>query len=413
MISKPLDAITKADIDALVADGVAEGRALDYKGALPGNSDEDKREFLADVSSMANASGGDILFGVSEAKDASGKNTGLPESAAGLRDVNQDAEMLRLESIIRDGIAPRLPAVQPRFIGGFADGPVLLVRVRQSWAQPHTVTYKNWSRFFSRNSAGKYQLDVGEIRAAFAVSEAFPERVRQFRLDRLARIVAGETPVEIDSSVRDYLGDQSAVWEGSGRFVLHLFPASAAEPGANVDIVQASEHWRELEPIAQGGNGYRYNFDGWLNFGPQGSRGGRTGYTQLFRNGAIEAVDASLLRPNGPTAGTEIPPIYEHRVIQAVKAYVGVLGTLGVTPPVFVMLTVLGARGYEITAESAKAWGGGVPIDRETLVVPEALLDDFTSDVALTLRPMFDAIWQAAGWPRSLNYNDDGKWVGR
>ena len=29
------------------------------------------------------------------------------------------------------------------------------------------VTYKGTSRFFARNSAGKYQLDVQEIRAAF------------------------------------------------------------------------------------------------------------------------------------------------------------------------------------------------------------------------------------------------------
>ena len=66
MIPKRFDEITKADIDALVANGVAEGRTLDYKRTLPGGKDDEKREFLADVSSFANAAGGDIIFGVEE-----------------------------------------------------------------------------------------------------------------------------------------------------------------------------------------------------------------------------------------------------------------------------------------------------------------------------------------------------------
>jgi len=33
------------------------------------------------------------------------------------------------------------------------------------------VVFKQLSRFYSRSSAGKHRLDVGEIRAAFALSE--------------------------------------------------------------------------------------------------------------------------------------------------------------------------------------------------------------------------------------------------
>ena len=31
------------------------------------------------------------------------------------------------------------------------------------------TTFKNASKFYARNSAGKYQLDVGELRTAFIV----------------------------------------------------------------------------------------------------------------------------------------------------------------------------------------------------------------------------------------------------
>ena len=108
MIQLPLNQITKEAIEELVDNKVQEGRTLEYKQELPGNSDGDKKEFLADVSSFANAAGGDILYGVTEERDAEGKPTGYPEVAEGLPVSNIDAERLRLESIIRNGIDPRI-----------------------------------------------------------------------------------------------------------------------------------------------------------------------------------------------------------------------------------------------------------------------------------------------------------------
>jgi len=42
--------------------------------------------------------------------------------------------------------------------------------------------------------------------------------------------------------------------------------------------------------------------------------------------------------------------------------------------------------------------------------LPEVILENYPSDIALTLKPTFDAIWNAAGWPASLNYDDQGEW---
>ncbi len=100
MINKPFDLINKTEVLNLISNEVREGRMLDYKETLPGGSDSDKTEFLADVSSFANAAGGHILYGIREKRD-NGKPTGIPESAEGLEGVNVDSEILRLESIIR------------------------------------------------------------------------------------------------------------------------------------------------------------------------------------------------------------------------------------------------------------------------------------------------------------------------
>ncbi len=55
-----------------------EGKIIEYKEALPGDSDKDKREFLADVSSFANTAGGVLYLGIREDSGVPVELTGLP-----------------------------------------------------------------------------------------------------------------------------------------------------------------------------------------------------------------------------------------------------------------------------------------------------------------------------------------------
>lgn len=120
MINKPFDQIDKVEILNLVSSELREGRTLAYKETLPGGSDTEKTEFMADVSSFANAAGGYILYGIRERRDGDGKPTGVPESADGLEGINADSEILRLESSIRTGLAPRVPGVRAKAVEGFS-----------------------------------------------------------------------------------------------------------------------------------------------------------------------------------------------------------------------------------------------------------------------------------------------------
>src|SRR4051812_41318824 len=99
MIPKPLSQVSERDIQALVGQ-VSEGRTLDFKRDLPGGSDADKKEFLADVSSFANTNGGDLILGVDEKAGVASKIVGVSAS-------DVDAETLRLEQIILSGLDPR------------------------------------------------------------------------------------------------------------------------------------------------------------------------------------------------------------------------------------------------------------------------------------------------------------------
>lgn len=106
---KPIDSITENDLQTLIDNKVPETKTIEYKESLPKNSDSDKKEFLADVSSFANASGGHLIFGIRE-------SSGLPSELCGMEITNADAEIRRLENIIRDGLEPRISGLQTRAV---------------------------------------------------------------------------------------------------------------------------------------------------------------------------------------------------------------------------------------------------------------------------------------------------------
>lgn len=391
MINKRFEAINKTDIEALILNEVAESRTLEYKEKLPGNSDDEKKEFLSDVSAFANASGGDILYGISEQRNSDGKSTGLPEEAKGLSDINSDAEIRRLDNILRDGIEPRMPGVQIKAVDGFADGAAIVVRVPKSWNSPHMVTFKNLSRFFARNSAGKYQLDVAEIRSTFIASESLAERIRDFRSDRIAKIIADETPVML---------------EPHPKIVLHVLPIESFSSNITIDL-NSVDRASSLQPMYSHGFNRRYNFDGLLTYSPS-QESIAYSYAQIFRNGSIEAVEAYLLGILGEKK--LIPSLgYEEEVIKALQSYLALQRQLELRPPILVMLSLLGVKGCMMGVDSLRN-RQRVPIDRDVLLIPEAFVEDLTAQASDILRPAFDAVWQSAGWERSFNYDENGNW---
>lgn len=383
--NKQLADISEADLQALIEDEVPEGKEIEYKEQLPGNSPDEKKEFLADVSSFANCMGGDLLFGIRDERDEQRRPTGTPSALVGVGVANLDAEKLRLENLIRDGVEPRIVGLTIRPVALANSGQVIVVRIPKSWISPHMVTYQGSSKFFSRNSAGKYQLDVSEIRSAFLSTEAIGQRLRNFRADRLAQIESNQGPV---------------VLPDTAKIVLHLVPFQAFEVGVQFDLSQLANEPTKLRHIYQGSShSHRYNFDGVLGYCQQS-------YLQVFRNGIIEAVDLFLLseaRNQRYIPGAD----YERYLIQAVRHYLGLQQELGVDPPLALMLTLLGVKGYKMGVEWRLPEGGAQPIDRDQLIVPEVLIKEYSPDTAQLLRPCFDQISNAAGFPRSMNYNEN------
>jgi predicted HTH transcriptional regulator len=186
VVQRSLHQIHETDLQALIDNGVPEKKTIEYKSALPGRTDQDKKEFLADVSSFANTSGGDLIFGMEE-------DSGKPTKLVGIATNDLGIEKERLENLIRAGLDPRIRYDLAEVI--CAPGSIVIVRIEQSWVRPHRVILGGHDKFYGRNSTGKYPLDVGELRAAFTASESLYERIRAFRTDRIIAVSNEDTPV--------------------------------------------------------------------------------------------------------------------------------------------------------------------------------------------------------------------------
>lgn len=97
--------INETALQELVANGVLESKVLEFKADLQVITDEQKREFLSDVTALGNSDGGDIVFGMRAEK-------GVAKELVGLRNFVPDDRIGQLENLLRDFVQPRLMGLQ-------------------------------------------------------------------------------------------------------------------------------------------------------------------------------------------------------------------------------------------------------------------------------------------------------------
>jgi hypothetical protein len=384
MIAKNLADIVAADIEALVTNAASESTTLEFKRDLPGGGDEAKREFLADTSALANSAGGDILFGIDEQEGAAATITGI-----GITDT--DAELLRLGNILNSGLEPRI-RYSPLVIQ-CASGSVLLLRIEKSWNGPHRVIYRGYDRFFGRTATGKYPLDVQQLRRAFVENNTVAERLRAFRAERMASIIANMTPVAMDAGPK---------------FVFHLFPFEAFSSEPQYDVNQQLPI-NDFRPLSGGGWGHRLTLEGKLVSATQ-SVGASASYMHLYRNGVIELVDAWLLSrvlPN--TTQRFIPAAYfEQYIFEGAERGIRLLQQIGANGPIAIAVTLTNTKGMVIGVDSWRYETQQSPVLNDHLFLPEAILTELKTPIFPVVKPLIDLVWNACGMPSSLHFDADG-----
>jgi hypothetical protein len=387
-----IDSISETNLQQLVDNQIPEDKHLEFKRDLCMESDKQKLELFCDITAMANTDGGDIVYGL-------GAKPGYADDLTGLKNFIEDDSKLKIENLLRDFVQPRLRGVQFKVVRLQNENHALIIRIRQSFSAPHMVRHKGQTRFCGRNAAGKYDLDVQELRSAFLENETFGERLKEFRLDRVNKLISGTWPTPLTCK---------------HLVVLHILPVSGT---------QHSEHYAAedfnrinsqdcLMPIGASGWGLRYNFDGAICLGAA-VQSQTPSYIQLFRSGHIEIVSSTILNPDfswtpKKTKDLDIPNLrFEEVMIESFDRSQNALRKLEIHPPYAVSISLLHVRGYRMF-RGARFFDEGESIDRDHLLTNETLVESHDIPGEVALKPLFDQIWNACGYERSMNYNIDG-----
>lgn len=388
LLDKPLGSITSEDILYLKNNRIQESKTLEYKRELPGNTDNDKKEFLADVTAFANTYGGIIIYGIEEEKDDQNKNSGIPKEIVGLNNINTDYEKQRLENILRDGVDPRLSNVMFKDID-INGHLVLLINIPRSLVAPHIIWFQKSSRFYCRTNTGKYQMDVREIRQAFLQTDEWERRADNFRRNRI-----------MDVRALKFISNLHI----QGSFFIHIIPLGSRE--TNIDFNKHHEKLSTLlRPYFYLNYDNRFNLDGLFVFGNRQQGGTKIceSYIQYFRNGGIEIFTSNLdYRSESPITldGSK----FMNFVIENIKTYFSYTSNLGVEAPIVVYISYFDSRDVRLTSSTPIVSGKYIEypdynqFDRDEILLPGIYVEDTNADVLQFLRPAFDAFWQAAGW---------------
>lgn len=393
------DQLAEADLRELFDEQVPESLRLDYKRDLYTATDAGKKEFLKDVSAFANANGGHLIIGMDE---AGGIPTGIPGVPG-----NPDTLVQQLEQSTRTAIDPSIQGIRIKAVPLAAGDQCLVLRIPKSWRPPHRVSFQGWNKFWIRNAAGAHEASMMELRSLFSEDADAGKFVRAFRDERVAIIAAGEElPPLVDG----------------GRLILHIVPFSAMHGLTPVEPAAAHAYYlqqqRAFVPIQAQAYGPGFNLEGFIvrRAGAQNN-----GYTQVFRSGAVEATKAPIIHRDqrqvnaGDNVRQFVGAGIEGYVLGSLVAYLSGLRNLGVTPPLAVMLTLEGVQNAAYGTQSDVFIDAAPPdFGRNVVKLPVCIIEDYgtAEDIKRAVRPMIDALWNAAGHEKAATYNDNGIWIG-
>lgn len=394
MLPSKLDDVTLADLQQLVTDALPESKVIEYKKAFyvlnhadPDEKRKQHEELLKDVSCFANSIGGDVIIGV-EAKD------GVPTDVCGFTHPNPDGLKLQLTEILQQHLEPRISAsmaVVPHSTGRI----VLVIRVHQSTIAPHRVVYqKQPGQFWARSDANAYRMDVSEIRRAFAGSKSLADEITKYRNDRISAIESSHTPVPLAKAPT---------------IACHLIPTESFSSAVDHSISEIATQFHDLHPLRASRAVYSVpKLDGYVTC-DNPAVPPVAGYVQVFRNGVIEVVNAYDNVFHDVRDSEKKHPAFstyqEFELIQRLPSYIKALTNLGTQPPLWFYMSLLGFRGVRVFGDH----NPGLPFDRDRIDLPKVEIKALQGlDFATVLKPVFDALWNAAGHERCFDYTVNG-----
>lgn len=389
MLPLTLPQLTEAFLAQVCEEQWPETQTLEFKAILPLNDEDARQEFRKDVCALANADGGDLVFGISE-------KVGRANAILAINGVNADATNRRLQQILESKVEPRIHGIQfhacPIATGGF----VLVLRIPSSYEGPHRFGPIAEHRFPIRNDTSTTDMTYDQLRNTFGRESTLLEKAAQFRARRVSRIASGQTPRKLAAGVI---------------MAVHIVPMCGLAGRANVDVAGIAASFDMLRFETDSSWKRNANLDGVVMY-PYEDPNGEDCYSQIFRNGCFEIVKNVKYDPQPGTGPAWVMGqwIGEH-LKSGFQAYLTAASKMEIQGPIVLSLSLIGTAGTTLTLGSRSSTNR--PIVEDQLDIPEVLIDGTSQDLDLDkiTRPIMDVLYQCYGRNNCDFYDVNGKWT--
>jgi hypothetical protein len=387
--------VTLQDVADLIAREVREDSGIEFKRQLNLATRDDRAEFLKDVTAMANAVGGTIIYGAAEGE---GEQRGQIVRLQG-QALEPDAVALQIANLLKDALDERLDGVLFKAMPTGTSGEfVCVLRVPASPLAPHRITLGEKPQFYVRGSAATTPMNTHQIR------EMMLQRVTAE--DRAIEEVERRTHLLEDAGARrnDTLHFNDAPFTNPDQVVLHVLPLF---PHPNGWRLGPANERRLMSVHALGASTpfdrAFYSLEGMTSEFLQRRK------VLFLRRGGIEFQRYDVVERDALSAPRLKAWEVEKDILRALDECAA-LTEDGLLPlPVLVSVRLLDVEST-VLKRHARDWeyGQHLQTDPHVFLTP-VILTNWGDAAQAQVRVVFDEMWQAWHFPECGSYYPDGR----
>ncbi len=195
--------------------------------------------------------------------------------------------------------------------------------------------------------------------------------------------------------------------------VMHLVPLQDFEAGREIEASQIRSQVEELSPqhtefhlVNSGFPKSIFNSDGYCVYnGEEICRG----YAQIFRNGVIEATDASLFGHIKMPDRYFIADRFPYELMILLNNYMQLLRTLGAKTPVLLQISLMSVKGVKMQTKFSRTSDVSIPYKKDVLNLQASVITEFNDDenYRSDMKKQMDLLWNAFGLERCLYFAEN------
>ena len=219
------------------------------------------------------------------------------------------------------------------------------------------------------------------------------KKVDKFRKEFLNKIRTDRSPLN---------------FKGDAKVALHLIPISSITEDLTLAIQPGWE--TALHPMCS--SGWNHDVNRYGVYTHYTINGRAIAYTQLYKKkGVIEAVYSTYL-DEGNNNTVQLSSI-ESNIVNVLSSYLKLMQGYKITPPIYICLSLLDIKnkqlfGYQLYPGAKK--NVNIEYQETDLELQPVEVKNYEEDVYVLIKPIFDELWNTAGFPKSPNFAENGQW---